>query len=113
MKNELPLATWKERLLYFLGRRRGFLVEGNSMSPTLHDGDAVLIRPSSNISIGDIVLARHPYKQSVRILKRVAAIHADGHCDLTGDNASESTDSRSFGAIAAEDILGKVICRLK
>lgn len=113
MENELPQATWTERLLYFLGRRRGFLVEGNSMEPALADGDAVLIKPRAKIAIGDIVLARHPYQQSVKILKRVTAINENESFELVGDNIAESTDSRNFGPIPSKDILGKVICRLK
>jgi nickel-type superoxide dismutase maturation protease len=113
MKNGLPQATRREKLLYFMGRRHGFLVEGNSMAPTLLDGQAVLIDPRARIGAGDIVLARHPYKQSVKILKRIDRINTDGSCELAGDNEAESTDSRTFGPISSKDILGKVVCRLK
>jgi len=113
MENELPQATWKERILYFFGRRQGFLIEGNSMAPTLLDGDAVLIDPRATILAGDIALAKHPYKQSVKILKRIDKINTDGSFELTGDNEVESTDSRTFGPILSKDILGKVVCRLK
>ena len=83
------------------------------MAPTLVDGDAILITPHARIAVGDIVLARHPYKQSVKILKRVDKINADGSCDLAGDNPDQSTDSRTFGPIPSKDILGKAVCRLK
>jgi nickel-type superoxide dismutase maturation protease len=83
------------------------------MAPTMLDGHAILIDPRAKIAAGDIVLARHPYKQSVKILKRVEAINADGSYDLIGDNESESTDSRTFGPIPSKDILGKVVGRLK
>jgi len=83
------------------------------MAPTLLDGDVVLINPRANIETGDVVLARHPYKHSVKILKRVGDINAHGNYDLTGDNEKESTDSRTFGPIPSKDILGKVVCRLK
>ena len=113
MKNGLPQATWKERLLYFIGRRHGFLIEGNSMAPTLLDGHSVLIDPRARIEAGDIVLARHPYKQSVKILKRIDKINTDGSYELAGDNEAESTDSRTFGPILSKDILGKAVCRLE
>lgn len=106
-------ADWKERILFFLGRRHGFLVEGDSMLPTLKDGDAVLINSKEKINVGDIVLAQHPFKQSVKILKRISEISPEGKYFLVGDNEEESTDSRSFGAIQAKDILGKAVCRLK
>lgn len=110
---EIKTADWKEKILYFLGRRRGFIVEGNSMSPTFENGTAVLVKNTKKIKKGDVVLVRHPYKKSVKILKRVAEISDDGKFNLVGDNPSESSDSRSFGLIAPEDVIGKVVCRLK
>lgn len=106
-------ANWKDRILYFLGRRRAFLVTGGSMLPTLNDGDVVLIGSTADISLGDIVVAQHPYKQSVKILKRVSEIDAEGRLLLTGDNPSESTDSRTFGTVSLEYVYGKAVCRLK
>lgn len=83
------------------------------MSPALKSGDAVLIDPNANARIGDIVLVNHPYKSSVTILKRVAEIGANGNLTLIGDNAAESTDSRTFGTVSTECFIGKVVCRLK
>jgi nickel-type superoxide dismutase maturation protease len=111
MKNGLPKAGWLEKAAYILGWRKIFLVEGNSMLPTLSHGDCVFINPRLKPQIGDIVLARHPFKQSVNIIKRVGEITADGRFFLVGDNAPESTDSRSFGAIQAKDILGVAVSR--
>lgn len=83
------------------------------MSPTLKDGDGVLISPRSKINAGDIVLAHHPFKKSVKILKRISQANTDDTFELIGDNADESTDSRAFGPIHQKHILGKVTCRLK
>ncbi|MGC2236729.1 MAG: nickel-type superoxide dismutase maturation protease [Pyrinomonadaceae bacterium] len=110
---ELPEANWKERILFFLGRRRGFLVEGDSMLPALKDGDAVLLNPKAKIATGDIVLANHPYKESVKILKRVKKFNKKGDLYLVGDNPKESTDSRTFGAVPLKYLIGKATCRLK
>jgi nickel-type superoxide dismutase maturation protease len=104
--------NWTERLLYFFGRRTAFLVEGDSMSPTLNSGDTVLVDPKADINVGDIVLADHPYKSSVAILKRVAEISADGRISLAGDNQAESTDSRTFGPVSIKSVIGRVECRL-
>jgi len=112
-EKDLPEANWKERILFFLGRRKGFIVEGNSMLPTLKDGDALLIAPNAQMNAGDIVLANHPFKKNSKILKRIGEITNDRRFFLIGDNKEESTDSRSFGAIQAKDILGKAVCRLK
>ena len=89
-----------------------FLVEGDSMSPALNDGDTVLVRPLADIKVGDIVLADHPYRSSVTILKRVARIEGDGQVTLIGDNEAASTDSRTFGPVSIKSIIGRVECRL-
>jgi nickel-type superoxide dismutase maturation protease len=106
-------ANWNERILFFLGLRKGFLVEGNSMLPELKDGDAVLINRTGKVAEGDIVLAKHPFKKSVKILKRVKNFDAGGNLFLTGDNAGESTDSRTFGAVPLKYLIGKATSRLK
>ncbi|MBV9240961.1 MAG: S26 family signal peptidase [Acidobacteria bacterium] len=83
------------------------------MRPSLNDQDVVIIEPSSAIVVGDIVLADHPFKNGVSILKRVVAIDDSGRFDLRGDNPNESSDSRSFGTVPALSIRGKAVCRLK
>ena len=113
MEKELPAANWKERVLFFLGRRRAVLVEGDSMLPNLKNGDGILINSDEKVAVGDIVLAKHPFKKSVTILKRLSEIDENGNYFLIGDNLAESTDSRTFGAISAKHILGKAVCRLK
>jgi len=112
MANGLMEANWKEKLLYFVRRRMAFLIEGESMWPTLNAGDTVLVKPTMTLVEGDIVLANHPYKSSVKIVKRVAEILPDGALILRGDNPVESTDSRSFGSISKRDVIGKVVCRI-
>ncbi len=83
------------------------------MLPTLKDGDAVLVDPNAEVEQGDIVLANHPFKQNVKMIKRIGEISDGENFLLVGDNADESSDSRSFGAIPKSEILGKVTCRLK
>ena len=112
MNDRLPKAKLKDRVMHLVGRRRAFLVEGESMVPTLKNGDIVLVDPQANFSIGDVVLAKHPYKSSVMILKRIAD-KDNRTLSLAGDNPAESTDSRTFGAVSIESIIGKVVCRLK
>lgn len=112
MENELPDADRSEEIAYVQGLREIFRVAGDSMLPALKKDDLVLIDPSARIETGDIVLARHPFKQSVKIIKRIREILPGERYFLVGDNPSESTDSRSFGAISAKDILGKVVCRV-
>ncbi len=113
MENELPMADWLEEIAYVCGFREIFLIEGDSMFPALKDGDLVLINPYADLCVGDIVLAQHPFKQSVKIIKRIAEISSDEKYFLVGDNAPESTDSRTFGAVSVKNILGKAMCRVK
>lgn len=113
MKNKLPEASWKDRILLYIGKRRAIRVEGDSMLPNLKDGDGILIDEDAKIEIGDIILAKHPFKKSVIILKRLTEIDENGNYFLVGDNPPESTDSRTFGALSAKHILGKAVCRLK
>ena len=83
------------------------------MLPTLADGAKVLVDPKGYIVTGDVVLAEHPYKTGVKIVKRVSEIADDGRLTLSGDNPAESTDSRAFGTVSLESIIGKVTSKLK
>ena len=83
------------------------------MLPVLKNGDTVLTDPRVEISVGDIVAANHPYIQSIKLIKRVQSINADGRYVLIGDNPEASTDSRHFGTIARCDLAGKVICLIE
>lgn len=82
------------------------------MQPTIKDGTAVLINKLAYLfkkpKIGDIVVL----KRQKYIIKRIAAINpsADGEqVFVIGDNKKESNDSRHFGWIGKDNILGKVI----
>ena len=105
-------ANWFDiiGLLFRYGRR--CRVEGDSMLPTLKDGDEVLVRASKTYQIGDLVVDKHPFKITP-IIKRITKFSTCGKLFLSGDNPDESKDSRSFGEIPEKDILGKVVCLLK
>lgn len=85
-----------------------FEVRGNSMLPSLKEGDRVLLLKTSIAKEGDVVAAKIPGTGIV--LKRVRGVSANGYC-LFGDNPSESTDSRHYGAVKKENILGKMVFR--
>ena len=95
-----------QKFLLLIGWRKAVRVEGNSMLPTLKDGDIVIINSYAELAKNIIVLANHPYKQHVKIIKRISKIDENGNCFLIGDNPNESTDSRTFGIISPKDILG-------
>jgi len=83
------------------------------MLPAYRDGATVLVDAGAYVDLpprpGDVVLASHPFKAGVRMVKRVRRITPDGRVFLVGDNPAESTDSRSFGTLRPDQILGKVI----
>lgn len=85
------------------------------MIPTLAPGDEVLVdmRAYKKVTpmVGDIVVACRPDRQDIVLVKRITAQLADGRFVLKGDNPAASTDSRAFGAVAANDLLGKVTSR--
>lgn len=109
----LPRAGIFQKFLLLTGWRKAVRVEGNSMLPTLKDGDIVIINSNSKPAENIIVLANHPYKQRVKIIKRIKEIDENKNCYLIGDNPSESTDSRTFGVISPKDILGIIENKLK
>ncbi len=53
-------------------------IEGDSMLPTLHDGDWVAVSGLSlNIDRGDVVIATQPWERNVPIVKRVVGVGGD------------------------------------
>lgn len=87
---------------------RRFKVNGNSMIPTFKEGQYLLVSSwFKNIKVGDVVVLDQS-KLEKKVVKRVAKIKNDQYF-VVGDNQRESSDSRSFGWVKKEDVLGKVI----
>lgn len=115
MTASLPQSSYSEFLLWLLRRRKRFRINGLSMIPLLQPGEEVLVNlyayQASFPQVDDLVLALHPHHPDLHIIKRVVAVAEDGSCFLQGDNLAQSDDSRSFGAISVERILGRVTSR--
>jgi nickel-type superoxide dismutase maturation protease len=107
-------ATWADVGLWLLRQRWRLQVQGKSMLPTLLPGREVLINPRAYTQqepqVDDLVVAAHPQQPGFLIIKRVAAV-GEGAFDLRGDNPEASTDSRQFGWVSRDRILGQVVCR--
>ncbi|MEE2779423.1 MAG: nickel-type superoxide dismutase maturation protease [Myxococcota bacterium] len=101
-------SGWREWACWLIRRRLRFRVEGLSMLPILGPGDEVLCNPHETLKVGDIVVARHPHRGDVRVIKRLAAFDDRGHAFLEGTNPTESTDSRTLGAVPPDLLLGRV-----
>ncbi len=86
-------------------------VAERSMEPALRPGDWLLVRRTRRISPGQIVLARHPARPGMLIVKR-AARRVDGGWWLESDNpGAGAVDSRRFGPVPGPLIEGRVLAR--
>lgn len=91
-------------------RPRRFVVSGPSMLPTLEPGDRLLVARIGSVLPGDLVVLKDPRSSSRLICKRVVSV--DGrHIVVRGDNPDFSTDSRAFGPVPAEEVVGRVLRR--
>lgn len=86
-----------------IGLRR---VIGMSMLPTLSPGQIVIyISWWYRLRVGSIVIFKH---DNLEKIKRVHAIN-EGQLYVLGDAAKLSTDSRHFGYIARQQVLGVLL----
>src|SRR6266480_977673 len=81
------------------------------MEPALRPGDCLLIRRTRRIRPGQVVVARHPDRPEMLLVKR-AVRQADGGWWLESDNpGAGAVDSRRFGAVPGSLIEGRVLAR--
>ena len=85
------------------------------MRPTLNPDDRVLVRRTSADTdtppLGAVVVAWHPSRPGLRLIKRLQSVGNDGMI-LLGDNPSSSTDSRQLGPIPPSALIGIVVARI-
>ncbi|MEU6705390.1 nickel-type superoxide dismutase maturation protease [Streptomyces wuyuanensis] len=87
-------------------------VAGPSMHPTLAHGDRLLVHYGAAVRAGDVAVLRHPLQQDLLIVKRAVERREDGWWVL-GDNPYAEGDSRLFGAVPEELLLGRVRARYR
>jgi nickel-type superoxide dismutase maturation protease len=89
------------------------IVAERSMEPALRPGDWLLVRRTRRIRAGQIVLARHPGRPDMLIVKRAARLmDTEGGWWLASDNPEAgAVDSRRFGPVPAVFIEGRVLGR--
>jgi phage repressor protein C with HTH and peptisase S24 domain len=84
------------------------VVSGLSMIPTLAPGERILVRHDGPIVLGDIAVFERASQFEV---KRIIRIESEG-IFVQGDNDLVSTDSRTYGLIPHEDVIGVASYRL-
>ena len=86
-------------------------VAGESMEPALLRGDLILVDPTAFARrpprAGEIVVAPDPRDPARVLIKRVRRVEADGSLVLVGDRPDRSTDSRTFGEVDPQTVVGR------
>lgn len=84
-----------------------FKVEEESMEPNIQRGQYVIARSIfGKPRKGDVVILKHP-KNGMKLIKRISEIR-DGKYFVLGDNSDFSEDSRTFGPVERNMIIGKI-----
>ncbi len=95
-------------------------VEGDSMRPSLEPGDFLVATAGGRIRRGSLVVLARPDRPQLELVKRIAGLPGDlagGHrlgpheYWVLGDQATLSTDSRTFGPVPAANLRGVVRAR--
>lgn len=83
------------------------------MWPTIPAGRSVLVDLRAYRSApprpGDIVLLAHPKQADLVVVKRITQVDEDT-ATVHGDNTHDSSDSRAWGPVPLDHILGRVEC---
>ncbi len=80
------------------------------MEPTLTSGDRLLVVRRTAPRVGDIVALRDPDATGRLLVKRVVSV-VGGRIAVQGDNARWSTDSRDFGPVDRQAVVGRAVYR--
>jgi phage repressor protein C with HTH and peptisase S24 domain len=79
------------------------------MMPTLHPGDVLVLRTLRQPlpDVGALVVVHDPARPGRRLVKRVAS-QGRATFSVSSDNPLEGRDSRQFGSLQAEQVVGCV-----
>lgn len=102
-----------------------FIVSGSSMVPTFENGDYLIVDEFSyhfgNPQKGDVIIFKWPKDTTKYFIKRVIGLPGDtvdgtvlskDQYFVEGDNRNASSDSRSWGPVTRNLIVGRPLIRL-
>ena len=87
-------------------------VVGPSMEPAVRNGQWWVVRRSAKLRNGDVVLLQHPERRDLSVVKRLSHREGNGWWVL-GDNPHVSDDSRQFGVVPENLIIGRLVFRYR
>jgi nickel-type superoxide dismutase maturation protease len=88
-------------------------VAERSMEPTLHPGDWLLVLRTRRVRPGRLVVARHPSRPSLLLVKRALRRDPSGWWIQSDSLDGSAVDSRSFGPVPPALIEGVVLVRYR
>ena len=94
-------------------------VAERSMEPALRPGDWLLVRRtmargrSLRVRPGQVVVARHPGRPDMLIVKRAARREPGGWWLASDNPAAGAVDSRAFGVVPPSLIEGRLLLRYR
>ncbi|HEX4655914.1 MAG TPA: nickel-type superoxide dismutase maturation protease [Streptosporangiaceae bacterium] len=94
-------------------------VAERSMEPALRPGDWLIVRRGlragrpPRIRPGQIVIARHPGKPGMLLVKRAARREQTGWWLESDNHGVPAVDSRRFGPVRPDQIQGRVLLRYR
>lgn len=85
---------------------------GDSMFPTLYDGDIILTCRLYKLKVDSVYVYESPEEKGKFVIKRLKDI-SDGRLYLVGDNLDNSYDCRHYGPVRGSSIKCKYLCILR
>jgi len=108
--NKMPILAFVAGVMYEFLAVEPKRVIGESMEPTLISGDLIIIDKLTYVyrrpAVGDVI-AFWMSNEKVAV-KRISEIE-DQDIYVMGDNTKVSNDSRSYGPIPREDVIGRAL----
>lgn len=80
----IPIVIVATLVFFFILRTSSHMVDGNSMDPTLHDGDRVIVTRTKDPKRYEVITFKPPVKSDYQYVKRIIGmpgdlISTDGH----------------------------------